>query len=206
MLQLPTVLTMEDFNLCNWQDIIDESEKKDCLRYESRFFKKAREARESGDLKAEGVFALFGVVSSFILNLDSKEMPFGPFMALEGSRAAIPSDVTDEQLALLKELVPSISDGELRARIADVLWVRNCGHKVAECAVESYLESAKTLEQIGHWAPLSNRLERALQLAVALNNRTLLPKVVEHIEGLLQRCDNDRNQIPTLDVTSCTQE
>ena len=60
MLQLPTVLMREDFDQCNWQEIINESEKKDCLDYVSRFFEKAHKASESGDLKAKGVSVLLG--------------------------------------------------------------------------------------------------------------------------------------------------
>ena len=66
-------------------------------------------------------------------------MPLGPFKALEGFRAAIPGDLTDEQLAVLKELLPTILDGELRARMADVLWVRNCGHKALPFIVNAHL-------------------------------------------------------------------
>ncbi len=107
MLVLPAILTREDFDHCNWQQVVNDCEQKDCLYYESRLFKKAEETHKTGDLKAEAVFASLGAVSSFILNLDSKETPFGPLMALEGSRYPIPDDLTDGQLAVLKELVPA---------------------------------------------------------------------------------------------------
>lgn len=198
---LPDIsLKKEDFDLCSWQEIVTGCEKRDCSYYESRFFKKANEAHELGDLRAQAVFVLLGAVSSFVLNLDSKEIPFGPMIVLERSRSAVPDDITDDQLALLKELVPSVADAELRARIADVLWLKKCGHEMAECAVTSYLESSKTLEEIVHWAPISDRIERAMQLAASLNSMNLLPKVVKHLESLLERCDNDRNQIPSLSL------
>jgi len=55
---LPNVLLkIEDFDRCNWQDVINECPEKDCLYYPDPFFKKEREARKSGDIIAEAAFA-----------------------------------------------------------------------------------------------------------------------------------------------------
>jgi len=198
---LPNVLLkIEDFNRYNWQDVINESPKKDCRYYQGQLFKKAREARKSGDIIAETAFALLGVVSSFTFKLDSKETPLNSFMVFDGRRSTNPNDLNDERLTVLQQLVPHVFDAELQARIADVLWIRKGGHKIAECSIKSYLKSSEVLEQTGHWMPISERFERALQLALSLKNKRLIGEVVKHINSFLKRCDNDSNKIPTLQL------
>jgi len=192
-------MTIEDFERCNWQEAITKCEKKACGYYTTQLVRKAREAEEAGDFKAQGVFTLLANICSFEMNLESKETPFECRSRSGTIRTAIPDDITDEQLALLAELIPSIRDAEMRARIADVLWVRNRDYLMAECAVKAYLKSSETLEKIGYWPPISKRLERAMQLALYLNE-PLLTEVVTHIEGLLEICDDDLSQIQPLGV------
>src|SRR5665647_3161719 len=192
-------MTIEDFERCNWQEAITKCEKKACGYYTTQLVRKAREAEEAGDFKAQGVFTLLANICSFEMNLESKETPFECRSRSGTIRTAIPDDITDEQLALLAELIPSIRDAEMRARIADVLWVRNRDYLMAECAVKAYLKSSETLEKIGYWPPISKRLERAMQLASYLNE-PLLTEVVTHIEGLLEICDDDLSQIQPLGV------
>jgi uncharacterized protein YjiS (DUF1127 family) len=65
-------VTRDDFERCNWQEVIASCEEKECVAYSTRFFAKAREAERSGDTKAQGVFALLGAMTSLSLNLDQR--------------------------------------------------------------------------------------------------------------------------------------
>ena len=77
--------------------------------------------------------------------------------------------------------------------MADVLWLRTKkSHKLAEVAVESYLNSAKTLEDFEQWSQTQRRIERAIQLASMLGKKgKLYPKVLDRIFDLLDRCNGE---------------
>lgn len=44
-------LTKDDFNDSNWINVIEECEEKECHRYSTQFYAKARVFEESGDEK-----------------------------------------------------------------------------------------------------------------------------------------------------------
>jgi hypothetical protein len=184
------VLTKDDFDQCNWQDAIAGCKRNDCLDYFSSFSKRASQAEESGETACHNVFAILSVLCFPLLRGDSKDTPLAPLSTIEL--------LSREQLEVLQELVPEISDAELRARIADIIWIRKRDHKMAECAVKCYLASSDVLEQAGEGAFIRDRIERALRLAISLNNDRLLSIVTSHIESLLRRCDDDHCETPTL--------
>ena len=179
-------LTKEDLLKSGWESVIAECEDKECVFYSSRFGTKAREAEESDDTKGQRIFVLLASITSMYLKLDTPEEPFGPMMVFHDRRTATVDDFDEDQLKLLTEVVADISDPELRARIADVLWLRKRDYHMAELAIESYLESAKRLEDPENWVGTADRMERALQMATMLGRNSRLYKtVIEHIENVL---------------------
>lgn len=101
-------------------------------------------------------------------------------------RTAIISDFDESHLNLLSDVVTEIIDPELRARIADVLWIRKRDFRMGQLAVSSYLESAKRLEDPRHWVATFERIERALQIAIRQGRNTdSHTAVITHIEGVL---------------------
>jgi len=117
-------LTETDFNASHWHEVIDTSPEKDCLTYDSRFFAKAKEAETAGDATQQELFTLLGAISSFMLKSDSIDEPFAPKAVWRNSRSAILEDIPDVHLEILKAIAGTINDHEMRARVADVLWVR----------------------------------------------------------------------------------
>jgi len=55
---------------------------------------------------------------------DSLTEPFQPTLMMGGGRSATPDDLTDDNLAMLRQLAPDIEDAEMRARVSDTIWVR----------------------------------------------------------------------------------
>lgn len=81
-----------------------------------------------------------------------------------------------------------ISDPEIKARIADVIWVAKRDVQMAELAVNAYLKSANALESPDDWGACADRIERATQLAASLgNNREPFDQVIAHIEHILDK-------------------
>jgi hypothetical protein len=109
-------------------------------------------------------------------------------LVIRDRRSAIVDDFDDAQLNLLSQVVADVKDAELRARIADVLWLRKRDYRMAELAVSSYLESAKISEDPQQWTATTDRVERALQLATILGrNAKPFSEVVSHIEFVLAK-------------------
>lgn len=120
--------------------------------------------------------------------------PFGPLATLaDGRRTLIPRDLRPEQRQWLASLVDKIADPELRARVADVLWIVARDAAAARTAVNDYLESAGRLEDPEHWTPTKDRLERAVRLAALLGRggEDLFKHVVERLQDVEVRFGAD---------------
>jgi hypothetical protein len=132
-------LTNNDFAESGCEEVIANCNDKECNYYRSHFWNKAREAKDSNDEKTEELFRLLGDICSLHLRLDSPEQPFGPMMTSSSGRTAIAEDFTDDEIRFFEDIVAEVADADLRARIADVLWVRKRNYVMAELAVSSYL-------------------------------------------------------------------
>lgn len=166
---------VDDFINSRWQDVVNSSERKDCLTYDSAFWKKAQEAKEAGNIREQAVFEILAVVTSAAIKPESTEEFF----------AEVFQNLTDEHLDFLAEIASDISDPELQARIADILWVKRCDYRMAQLAVTAYLQSAKEIENPGKWTSCFHRIERALRLARRIRYQDKV--VVAHIEAVLDR-------------------
>lgn len=181
-------ITRGDLNRSQWKDVIADSPEKECSSYWHRFMTKADEAGTSGDDVLREVYTLLGAATSMMLKLDSKTDPFAPILVLRAGRSAILDDISDAHIEVLREWLSDISDPELRARVADIVWMRKRDYRAAQTAIDAYLESAIALEHPQHWPATEARIERALQLAVSLGRKSgHFAKVVAHIEFVLDK-------------------
>ncbi len=172
-------LTKDDFNNVCWQDVVNNSKLKDCLSYHSAFWMKVREAQEAGSLRDQEVFEILAVVTGAAIKPESTEEFF----------ADIFKNLTNDQLDFLADIASEISDPELQARVADILWVKRhnpqMAQQMAQRAISAYLQSATTLESPDDWSDCFDRMERALRLARKINHQVEV--VFSHIEAVLDR-------------------
>jgi hypothetical protein len=175
-----------------WQQVIADAKSPECWEYCNAFCRSAAEAETEGDDRARNVYAFFARVTCLSFKLDEQSAPLGSEDRL--------LSFTDAELALLADLVTSVADPEMRARVADVLWLRNYGeagkrdYRYAQRAVEAYLASARRVESPAAWTACVDRTERALQVASMLgkreNNRQY-NDVIAYIEEMLDRYHGD---------------
>jgi hypothetical protein len=165
-------LTKDDFINSRWLDVINSSERKECPAYNMAFWKKAQEAKGAGNLREQVVFEVLAAVTYGAIKLESTEEFF----------AEIFQNFTDEHLDFLAEIASEISDPELKARVADILWVRRRDYQMAQLAITAYLQSATELED-SQWTQCFIRIERALRLAHRIKYQP--ETVVAHIEAVL---------------------
>jgi hypothetical protein len=174
-------LTKDDFINSRWQDVVNSSERKDCLSYNNAFWKKAEEAKEAGNVREQAVFEILAFVTGVAIKPESTEEFFAEFF----------QNLTDEHLDFLAEIAPEISDPELQARVADILWVRREDYRMAQLAVTAYLQSAQELQNQKKWNQCFKRIERALRLALNRKSRYQPETVIAHIEAVLARYNEE---------------
>ena len=166
------------------------SEKKECHYYSSEFFKKAREHEEKSDKINQEIFIILGGITSMMLKSESPTVPYHPVAVFDDKRSAIVDDYSDEIIDIFSTLIADITDPEMRARIADVVWLRKREYRAAQEAIKSYLESADLLEDPEKWTQCVERIERALRLSMAIGKKgELFDKVIGHIESILRKYD-----------------
>ena len=168
-------LTKDDFINSRWQDVVNSSQRKEHSAYSGGFWQKAQEAKEAGNVREQAVFEILAYVTYGAIKPDSTEEFF----------AEIFQNLTDEHLDFLTEIAPEISDPELQARVADILWVKRRNYQMAQLAVSAYLKSATELEDPVNWNYCSGRIERSLRLARRI--RYQVETVVTHLEAVLDR-------------------
>jgi uncharacterized protein DUF4209 len=107
----------------------------------SRHIGQLAEAAPEGSLHREVLTAL-AVVTSAMLQPESWDEPFTPFMVMGGRRSTLPEDLSDEQFELLRECLPLIAEPALRARVADAIWFHRdrSDPSLLALAVDAYLE------------------------------------------------------------------
>lgn len=195
-------LTPEDFNKCDWQPVIDGCEQKECEAYYNAFFEKASEAQAVDNEECVEVFTLLGSICSMYLRPGEDEL-FIPLIRGSIVRGFVLDNLSDEQLSVLSQIAPNVRDAEMRARIADVVWVkgRSPYYAMVQIAVEGYVESARNLlhpqdSALGPSDPPVDRFERALELAILVRNHDLIQHVIKTIEQVVSEQDTTDLEFP----------
>ncbi|ELE9234854.1 DUF4209 domain-containing protein [Enterobacter kobei] len=133
--------------------------------------------------------SLLGAICSMRLDSSNVKAPFKAKFVSADRRGFLPEDFAHEQLTVLNDVFEGIGTPEVRARVADLLWVRKIGGiKNAHAAIESYIESAYYLAEVdASWPYIFERLERALRLSAAYRREKQNPEFfVRSSEALLR--------------------
>ena len=142
-----------------------------CDEYFVPFGKRAEVLEADGRMPLAAAFRFLGVISSLRLRSDVSQQPFEPLFAMRGARSAVLDEISDEQIAVVDECASDVSDPELRARLADIVWIRKRNHQLARTAVSAYLDSGKRILADPYESHAIVRFERALQIAAELGKQ-----------------------------------
>ncbi len=161
-----------------------------CSRMAGALDAKARELQASGNHDGAAMLALLAEVCSYGLRPDDGREPYGPRARGPNWRTASIEDLDDTQLAFLAEIYEAVPIADLRARVADVLFVRRRHHKFGQCAIDSYLTSADTLMKPDDWVEALHLLERGLMITLSVKSERdrLVAKLTTEINN--RRVDN----------------
>jgi Domain of unknown function (DUF4209) len=184
-------LSVEMLRQVNVDSVINSFEKNIDRDYSSQFNKLAETAKNAGELDNFTVWCLLAAITSMCLRASNTQEPFSAMFIMADCRSAVPEDLADNSLDALSEWLPDILDHELKARIADLLWLRRRKPEYAQVAIHAYLEEAKAIEDPEHWPPCAERLERAFRLAAMFRRKTPddFTNIANYIEETLDRYD-----------------
>lgn len=185
-------VTSADIRSYPWQSLLAVHPTKECWSYYEVLLKEARALEAKGDLVGSRVYSLLDVVASFHPKYDDAAEPYDSmWKGFNGRRSLNPDDLVDEDLKALEEIMAEIEDAEMRARVADVVWIRRRNFRAAQIAVPAFLESAQRLTTSDLWPRFTERLERAAQIAVRRGFEAMKANVVAAIEGYIANAATD---------------
>ncbi len=132
----------EDFEECGWKEVLEGTSREGCSKMSHAFSQAAREAINEGRLSHGKVLWLLADACSMMLKPDSINEPFAPMFVMGGKRSALPEDFSDEDIEFFAQIVDSVDDTWLRARLADLVWLRQQKRDVrfALAAIDAYRE------------------------------------------------------------------
>src|SRR5450830_738271 len=181
------VIKKEDIDRTAWQQVLVEADQKLCSVYGRLFYQRAQEAGKAHDSRTEAVYTFLGAVASPELKLETPSRdPFVPAADLQYSRTPLPEDFSADELHVIKQLIETVQDAELRSRLADILWVRQGDDVCSSDLVDSYLSSALHLKDVVQWADGYDRLKRSFDIADFLGKETkAYRKTIDYLQKQL---------------------
>ena len=172
------LVSAEQFALVDVEAPIRVSKKVDCWSLGNLYVTAALKAKECGNEPAFRVFGLLSSIAKIKFKPEDQSEPYSPMFVFDGKRHMIPADLRGEQSAVIAELVPTIRNPGLRARLADIVWYNDRKlAAMAEQAIDAYRETVQSVldGEAGFfdedWTASSkegcNLLRRACQIALA---------------------------------------
>lgn len=152
----------------------------------------ARKAIEQGRTAHGKVLWLLADACSMMLSPGSVNEPFRPFMVMDGQRSVIPDDLADADIAFLAQIVDRIDDIWLKARVADLVWLKQKPRdvKFPLAAIDAYRSIPLTEEMWvrgGHecWERAIN-LARMLKAGAGERLKEIEAAILEAFDGATQ--------------------
>ena len=158
------ILTVEDFSGCGWKAALAGAARKDYSSICEAFANAAKQAIDE-DRQAHGkALWLISDACSMILSPDSPNEPFKTCVAFHYRHSIIPDDLSETDVAFFAEIVETIDDPWLKARLADLVWLMQSPRdvKFALMAIDSYRTIPLDPET---WVRDRDKWQRAINLA-----------------------------------------
>lgn len=164
-------LTAADLASCGYQRAIARDPEEWYLAMSTELNLEIRTARQEGEQTRERALILLARICSLQLEPDNKRAPFQPeWKAADGRRGFMPEDLTSDEIATLSGFAEGAENTLLKARVADIVWMRERrrGIAFAHMAIDTYCK----LSLDGDSWLLSGRdgWRRALQLAFGIGD------------------------------------
>ena len=134
------VLTVEDFSSCGWKTVLAEVDRKDYSSMHSAFSDVAKQATDEKRQAHSKALWLLANACSMMLSPASFNEPFKPYIEFPDRRSTIPDDLSETDIAFFAEIADTIDDPWLKARLADLVWLKRREFRFALMAIDAYRE------------------------------------------------------------------
>lgn len=137
-----TIIMKDDFDKDDCQKTIEAMPSSSYVDMYTAFSTAARKAMDEDNAKQAKIYWIFSDACSMMLSSENRSQPFKPLFVFDGRRSAIPDDFLEEDICFLSEIIAKITDSRLRARLADLAWVKGIKDRFnnALIAIGSYRE------------------------------------------------------------------
>lgn len=134
------IVSAHDFTNCGWKEVLDQTSREGYSAMWQAFSASARTAMEEGRKEHGKVLWLLADASSMMLAPASQNEPFKPIAVFHDRRSVIPDDLTDSDIGFFSEVIDLIDDAWLKARLADLCWLKQKPKVVAHAlvAIDAY--------------------------------------------------------------------
>ena len=133
-------ITVQNYTDSGWKEALAETSREGYSVMWQAFSAAARTAMEEGRNEHGKVLWLLADACSIMLSPSSQNEPFKPFMVMDGRRSVIPDDLSETDIEFFAEVVDAVDDIWLKARLADLVWLKGKPRVVAFAlnAIDAY--------------------------------------------------------------------
>ena len=177
-------ISATDREACNWESLLARSPRNECSAYAALFREQMALEQEIGNNAYTEIYRLLVFVSD--IRLQNNNDGLQPFICFDRSFDII--QVADGHMQFLIDSGLSINDPEMRARVCDLVWMRDKkNHLHGRAAVLAYLDAAVTLKDFDQWTDFFDRVRRAFQIARFIEKKgELAQKVIQFVENTIK--------------------
>jgi hypothetical protein len=190
-------LSAADFRASKYEAALVNAPDETCMMASHRLRAAAGAAQETGEARFSKILNLLAGAMSMMLSAEDKANPFRHSTQFGDKRSAAPGDFSEHDIAFFAEVVPEVANPHLRARLADLVWLRSrqFGVKYAHLAIDSYREIPPSA---GSWFASGREYwTRALTLALSIGSGAG-PRISEIEASLISAvfANGDRGYVP----------
>ncbi|MCH8539796.1 MAG: DUF4209 domain-containing protein [Opitutales bacterium] len=163
--------TLEDLDRLEIDSHIAEARSHICGYYLEGFLMARKAAEEANDQSMSSAFQLLYELVSFSPDFNDPAAPYRPRWSCGDKRSMLPEDISDDDYVVIRRMAAKTQDPSLRARLFDLLWLKEKNHEDCRSASECYTTSAKRLDNAEHefsWLDACKEFHRGLQLGRVL--------------------------------------
>lgn len=188
------IITASEFSSVHLENPIDGNDCADVADFEAAYAEASNS--EEFDAKTRRVFGFISAICGFHFKPEDKVEPFANKWAMDGKRSLMGSDLEKPQVDELAAAFSSFRNPGLRARIADLIWVRDkTRSQFARTAIDCYCDLADGL-LAGH---LTERFERNSATGIGIEKLLRRSAVIASRTGW-NKPENDRLRALMLEV------
>ncbi|HEO66328.1 MAG TPA: DUF4209 domain-containing protein, partial [Spirochaetes bacterium] len=173
----------DDFIASDWRQVVSAETIHGYASISQAFGRSSNLYMEDGESSKGYMMKLLSKACSMMFEVKSINEPFKPIFQdfQEGTRSAIPEDLTVDELCFFEGILSEVDDIWLKARIADLLWLcrkpKLPDHaRIAINAYRSHAINAKTWKQ-----DVGNCWERACRLCLQIKDFATLELIEKEL-------------------------